>query len=75
MIAKLKIYGAIAGSIIMAILWALLNREKAKRYKDKALIAKGGIDTLHKANDAVRAAEIRGKEKLCEKDPDRTHFQ
>jgi len=75
MIAKIQAYAAIALSIALAVLYALFNRERAKRYRDKAKTAKQAVDTLTQANKAIREADEAVKKKLCAKDPDRTHFQ
>jgi hypothetical protein len=73
--AKLKAYALIGLSIALAVMYALFNREKAARYKDKAKVAHRSAQTLTEANKAIREADIKVKEKLDAKDPDRTHFQ
>ena len=73
--AKLKAYALIGLSVALAVMYALFNREKAARYKDKAKVAHRAAKTLRAANEAIREADESVKAKLKSKDPDRTHFQ
>ena len=74
MLAKLKAYAVVVLSLALAVMYALFNREKAARDKDKAKVAKVASDTLTKANKAIREEDEKTKEKLREADPSRDHF-
>jgi len=74
MIAKIKAYGVVILSIALAVMYALFNKEKAQRYRDKAKVAKGAADTLTKANKAISEADKRGRARLDETDTNRDHF-
>ena len=74
MLAKLKAYAVIALSLALAVMYALFNREKAARYKDKAKTAKAASDTLVRANQGISEAEKEGREKLEKSDDSRSHF-
>jgi len=73
MLSKLKAYAVIVLSLALAVLYALFNKEKAARQRDKEKAAHKAAQVLSGANDAIRAAEIREKEKLDAKS-DRNRF-
>jgi hypothetical protein len=77
MFAKIKIILAAGAAVIMAILYTLLQKEKAERADEHEKIAETNRETISKNADAIiegqkREQEIRNAE--IDTDPDRDIF-
>lgn len=70
----MKNYLLIGLSLALSVVYALFNREKAAKYKDKAKVAQMASKAMKEANKAIREADLKGRDKLESKDPDRNHF-
>lgn len=62
MLAKIKLYAIFALSLAVAVLYALVNREKAKRMKEKARAEKVAKEILIDVNDSKAEIEKKAKE-------------
>ena len=71
---KIQVYVVAGLSIALAVLYALFKGEQASGYRDKLKVAQKASKALSEANTAIHEADVRGKERLNEKDPDRNHF-
>jgi len=71
---KVQAYALVILTVALAVLYALFKSEQVGRYRDKVKVAQGASKALSAANRARSEAELRGKERLDEKDPNRNHF-
>lgn len=75
MLAQLKTYALAILAVIATIAYALFKTEQTKRYKNKMEVAKVASDTLVRANKGINEVEKEGRQKLDQKDPNRSHFE
>ena len=78
MFTKIKVFFAAAGAIVMAILYALLQKEKAERAEEHEEIAEHSQKVTADATNAMvdgLTKEQEAKNAKVDTDPaDRTHF-